>query len=107
MKKCKHCGDELPQNKKGLACTTCKNGLDRYGMNKIDMISLYESQNKCCALCNKEVELFTRRKGNSGYIDHCHTTGKVRAILCHPCNTALGYIENNFSLDQLKEYLLP
>ena len=107
MRKCKHCGYELPENKKGFVCTTCKNGLDRYGMTKLDMVSLHESQGKCCALCDKEVELFSRRKGNSGYIDHCHKTGKVRAILCHPCNTALGYIENNLNLDKIKEYLIP
>ena len=107
MKKCKHCGETLLENKRGLSCTTCKNGIDRYGLNKNDMISLYESQNKRCKLCDKEVELFNRRKGNSGYIDHDHKTGKVRAILCHPCNTSLGYIESNLDLERVKSYLTP
>ena len=108
MRKCKHCGvtDEV-YSFLGNQCRTCKNGLDRYNMNRLDQISLHESQNGKCALCDKPVDLFSRRKGNSGYIDHNHITGKVRAILCHPCNTSLGYIENNLSLERLKEYLLP
>ena len=107
MRKCKHCGDVLPEKRRGLSCVTCKNGLDRYGLNKNDMISLHESQNKRCKLCDKEVELFSRRKNNSGYIDHNHKTGKVRAILCHPCNTSLGYIENNLDLEKVESYLRP
>lgn len=109
MKTCKHCGcnlDDLAPNKSiGLQCYTCKNGLDRYSMNRLDMIKLYESQNKCCALCDKPVELFSRRARNSGYIDHCHKTGKIRAILCHPCNTSLGYIERNLDLIRLQKYI--
>lgn len=108
MRHCKHCGEELPKNRKGLACTTCKNGIDRYGMNKLDMIALYESQNCKCALCDKEVNLFSRRTGNSAYIDHNHSTGEVRAILCHPCNTSIGYLENaGINLERLTKYLSP
>ena len=39
-------------------------------------------------------------------IDHCHKTHKVRGLLCHICNTALGQL--NDSIDLLKksiEYL--
>lgn len=108
MKKCKHCGvSDQDHSFIGNQCRTCKNGLDRYDMTRLDQIALYESQNGKCALCDKSVNLFSRRTGNSGYIDHDRTTGKVRAILCHPCNTSLGYIENNLSLNKLKEYLLP
>ena len=28
-------------------------------------------------------------------IDHCHTSGKVRAALCNPCNLILGLAEDN------------
>ena len=30
-------------------------------------------------------------------IDHCHTTMKLRGVLCHKCNTALGLVDDNVS----------
>jgi hypothetical protein len=108
MRNCKHCGIELPELRKGLSCVTCKNGMDRYNMNRNDMIALHESQDYKCKLCSKEVKLFSRRLHDSGYIDHNHTTGKVRAILCHPCNTSIGYLENaGIDLNKLTQYLVP
>jgi hypothetical protein len=56
------------------------------------MISLHESQGKKCFLCEKDLEMFKNRNG--GFIDHCHTTGKVRGILCNRCNTVVGGLEN-------------
>jgi len=103
---CKHCGEELPQERRGLACVTCKNGVDRYNLNKLQMIELYESQDGKCSLCDKKVELFSSRRSTSAYIDHNHETGDVRAILCHPCNTSIGYIENaKIDLERLTNYL--
>ena len=103
MKNCKHCNVELSDNHKGLQCKTCKNGLDRYDLNRLDMIALHESQGGKCKLCSKPIEMFSNKKG--GYIDHCHSTGEVRGVLCHPCNTALGYIENNLDINDITIYL--
>jgi hypothetical protein len=39
-------------------------------------------------------------------IDHCHTTGKVRGLLCHACNRALGNFGDNIAnLEQAIIYL--
>lgn len=103
---CKHCGDEVPKTVlRGYQCNTCRNGLKRYNMNKLDMVKMHESQNGKCKLCGDDVVMFQRRKPNSGYIDHCHTTGDVRGILCHPCNTSLGYIERKNIAKPVIEYL--
>jgi hypothetical protein len=39
-------------------------------------------------------------------VDHCHTTNKVRGILCRNCNKALGIFKDSTELlDKAKEYL--
>lgn len=35
-----------------------------------------------CAICDATM--------STPYVDHCHPTGKVRALLCPGCNTGLG-----------------
>lgn len=101
MKICKHCGAE--HSLRGNECRVCKDGLFRYKMTRKDMVKLHEEQNKKCFLCDTEIEMF---KGHSGgMIDHCHTTGKVRGILCNRCNTIVGGFENHNNKDRLLSYL--
>ena len=102
MKKCKHCNTE--HSLRGTVCRVCKDGLYRYNMTRNDMLALYESQGCKCALCDKELKMFVGRAG--GFIDHCHTTGKVRSILCNRCNTVVGGLENTeIPLNRLLKYL--
>lgn len=52
-----------------------------YGISLEDVESMAEAQNGQCALCKKVKKLT---------VDHDHVTGKVRELLCHGCNGALG-----------------
>jgi hypothetical protein len=77
----------------------------RYGITQQDYEVMIAEQNNQCAICN-----VTEPGGrhNSGYfvVDHCHTTGKVRKLLCHNCNTALGLVgDNTQTLQSMIEYL--
>ena len=106
MKRCKHCSIELNESvyHEGLQCKTCKNGLLRYGLNRIQQKALLTLQKCRCKLCRCEVGLFVN-DNQAGVIDHCHTTGKVRGILCGGCNTLIGKVERACVAIHINEYL--
>jgi len=60
------------------------------------------SQNHCCAICDTNI----KETGRFCHVDHNHATGKVRALLCHNCNSTLGYVkESQKILASAIEYL--
>jgi hypothetical protein len=74
----------------------------RYGLTFDDFENLLNSQNSKCAICNVPLA----RLGRSTHVDHCHTTGKVRGILCKECNTGLGKLGDNIdSIKKVIQYL--
>jgi hypothetical protein len=46
------------------------------------------SQNHVCAVCGEKPG-----GGSPLAVDHCHVTGRVRALLCTVCNFKLGAYE--------------
>lgn len=63
----------------------------RYGITLDQYDDMLSGQNHQCKLCGSPDP---RRK--SGFVvDHDHTNGKIRGLLCHPCNLALGILGDN------------
>lgn len=63
--------------------------------------TMREAQGNRCAICAKELPV-----GKNCHVDHSHTTGKVRALLCSGCNSGLGlYNENAAALRKAADYL--
>lgn len=77
----------------------------KYKMTTEQLDELWSKQNGLCANLKCSDVLTT---GKSGYcIDHCHTTGKVRGLLCRGCNLALGHVKDSVAkLVGLSEYIL-
>lgn len=69
----------------------------RYGLTPSDVQAMLEKQGGACAIC---VLPLTKH-----HIDHCHTTGKVRGLLCHRCNTRLGGLDDKQWRDAALRYL--
>ena len=61
-----------------------------YGLSYEEYLEMFRVQDGKCAICHTEVAEHGKERYKTGCVDHCHTTGKVRGILCHPCNKALG-----------------
>lgn len=73
---------------------------EKYGITLQTYLKMLEAQGSKCAICN-QIETSLDRHGNLKplYVDHNHTTGKVRALLCSACNLALGNFKE--SIDSL------
>lgn len=56
-----------------------------------DYTRMFTEQNGRCAICKTHQTDLKRILG----VDHNHTTGKVRALLCGPCNGAIGLLKEN------------
>lgn len=77
----------------------------RYGITEAQYTEMFESQGKRCAMCETD----TPNVRQDWCIDHCHKTGRVRGILCHACNMALGHYEkvlDTLGLDKINRYLI-
>lgn len=77
--------------------------LYKYGINEDQYNHLLLMQNYRCKICNKSLD----DNGKKLAIDHCHTTGKVRSLLCHSCNVGLGNFNDNIDImTRAIEYLM-
>lgn len=64
-----------------------RNTLKQYGLTLHDYYWMVEEQLGRCAICFKPPP-----RGKRLVVDHCHTTGKVRGLLCGRCNAGLGML---------------
>ena len=72
----------------------------RRGISPEDLVTAYEAQGKCCAICESAISLL------DSAIDHNHETGEFRGVLCKTCNRALGLFKDNPKvLDRAASYL--
>lgn len=65
--------------------------LKKYGLTQNDYDQMVEAQGRACAICFRAAELTQWKKLR---VDHDHETGKIRGLLCHHCNVALGYLSD-------------
>ncbi len=64
-----------------------------YGLTVSEYDVIFKNQNSKCAICGEELKIKNNRR--KFVIDHSHKTGKVRGLLCFPCNTSLAFLKEN------------
>jgi len=89
---CKKCGSSYyQQHRKKIREKAKTSYLQKtYNISLEDKKNLLILQLSKCAICKKKLEL-----KSTTHIDHDHTSGKIRGILCHNCNRGLGYFKDN------------
>lgn len=70
----------------------------KYNITTEDYKQLFDKQGCKCAICGTK-ENYRIVKGERQYtymvVDHCHTTGLVRGLLCYTCNVGIGMLRDN------------
>lgn len=91
-KACAYCNQTFdPDSARQRYCKVCvpdkafRSKMQRYNISKPDWDVLLEKQGGTCALCDAPAYA----------VDHCHTHGHVRGLLCDYCNRLLGKIETD------------
>ena len=117
MKHCKKCDTKKSKNEfsanrakfDGLQpwCKSCKSTHQKeanpsvrkgyhlkhmFGITIEDYNTMLEDQEGACAICKKPEDT------KSLAVDHDHTTGRVRGLLCAKCNKAIGLLQDNENL---------
>ncbi len=63
-----------------------------YNLEPEEYELLLSKSNNLCMICSSPP------KTKSLHIDHDHKTGKVRGLLCHGCNTAIGLLKEDIEI---------
>lgn len=76
--------------------------LRTYGLTEADYTAMLRKQKGVCAICKLPERVVDHKTGviKNLSVDHCHATGKVRALLCWKCNAVLG--KANDSIEMLQ-----
>jgi hypothetical protein len=98
------------KNRAKLAAKEHRAHLKVYGLTPESYATLVVAQNNCCAICSRSANSLRPKNHKQSQarldIDHCHATGKVRALLCYNCNAILGHARDTIgTLERAVAYL--
>lgn len=65
-----------------------KKTLAKYGLSEETYSNLLSKQEGKCAICK---ESWNRKL----FIDHCHSSGNIRGLLCRKCNSGIGFLKDS------------
>jgi hypothetical protein len=72
-----------------------KSNLKKFtGLTLEQFDEILKRQNGVCAICGKTEEINGQRLS----VDHCHTTGMVRGLLCFKCNFMIGQANDSVEI---------
>lgn len=122
LKRCCRCRHLLPREEfwkstiawDGLqtSCKTCRSNPAfrrdshlrfSHGITTAEYNSMLGAQCGLCAICDQPGDI---DRGGRLRVDHCHTVGRIRQLLCNPCNLALGMFKDSpVSMRRAADYI--
>lgn len=70
----------------------------KYGIDTFDWEEMLDRAGHCCELCGTTEDLC---------VDHCHSTGQIRGVLCRKCNRSIGALGDTLdAIRKVVEYLV-
>jgi hypothetical protein len=73
-----------------------------YGINLEQYNIMFITQQGRCGICSIHQSEFKK----SLEVDHCHITNKIRGLICHKCNKAIGLLGDSYeSVNAALQYL--
>ena len=74
-----------------------------YGISMEEYLKIFAAQNSACAICGRpgmSPDTLIRSGRGASTVDHDHTTGEIRGLLCNGCNHGLGAFNDSPNLLQ-------
>ena len=62
----------------------------KFGLSETEYLSMLDEQKGLCLVCGDSLDNLA--------VDHCHTTGRVRGLLCKNCNSAIGLLREDVDI---------
>ena len=101
---CKECVKKRQETYRTKEYVRDRNLRDHFGITSEDYNRMLIEQNGKCKICgsttpnSKQFSVFS--------VDHDHSTGKIRGLLCTSCNRMLGFAHDNIqTLEKAIRYL--
>jgi hypothetical protein len=87
---------QYKESKAGVShyCRSCDQNrrlTAKYGISIEEYNVIFAAQNGRCYGCERHQSILDKKLS----VDHNHTTGKVRGLLCGTCNVALGMLKDD------------
>jgi hypothetical protein len=78
-----------------------------YKLTEEEYFGMFIEQDNKCAICLQPETIIRKETGLKPLsVDHCHKTGKTRALLCNACNVGIAqFKENTMFLNNAINYL--
>jgi len=92
---------ELRRNRVTTAAQNRSYALKKYGLTVVDYAAILDAQGGVCRICGEPPKPDGVRAASKLHVDHNHTTGQVRGLLCNHCNRGIGAFRDRPDLLEL------